>query len=528
MMAADPNGGYWTVSANGAVTPEGGAPAMGSPALSGLTLARPIVGMASTPDGGGYWLVASDGGIFNYGDGSFYGSTGSFHLNQPIVGMAATPDGRGYWLVASDGGIFSFGDASFHGSTGGIQLNQPIVGMAATPNGHGYWLVASDGGIFSFGDASFHGSTGAIRLNQPIVGMAPTPDGGGYWLVASDGGVFTFGDAGYYGSTGGTGVGALGIVIDPPSAGYTLVAPNGSGTSFGPPQPQPVASSSTPRPPTTTATTTTTPPPTTTTTTLPVTKAGFGQPVMPTPSGYSAAHLILDDPFSGTSLNTSHWSDIMGGPVPDVGPWGSYGAAPVVDNGLTLTNTNGASMVDTANPATGKNLFQFPQAGFYLQVNFRVSDMSNGFFPAIWFPYDNGITSHANEIDLFEGGFLPSSYGLSGHPINNMVESNYGGCSCQDPNWEQKVADAGEDITKGFVTVGMEFVPGSHVNFYVGQGANRILVLSDTNGADIGASADYNLVMTPQGAPGGSSGWHTQGPGTGSMYIAEVQVYSLP
>jgi hypothetical protein len=27
-------------------------------------------------------------------------------LNKPIVGMASTPDGKGYWEVASDGGIF--------------------------------------------------------------------------------------------------------------------------------------------------------------------------------------------------------------------------------------------------------------------------------------------------------------------------------------------------------------------------------------------------------------------------------------
>ena len=133
MMAADPNGGYWTVGATGAITPHDGAPSWGSPALSGLTLARPIVGMAPTPDGGGYWLVASDGGIFNFGDAVFYGSTGAIHLNSPIVGMAATPDGGGYWLVASDGGIFSFGDAAFYGSTGAIHLNSPIVGMATDP-----------------------------------------------------------------------------------------------------------------------------------------------------------------------------------------------------------------------------------------------------------------------------------------------------------------------------------------------------------------------------------------------------------
>ena len=75
----------------------------GSPALSSLRLAQPIVGMAATPDGQGYWLVASDGGIFSYGDAKFYGSTGAIHLNQPIVGMAATPDGQGtgWWPVTA-------------------------------------------------------------------------------------------------------------------------------------------------------------------------------------------------------------------------------------------------------------------------------------------------------------------------------------------------------------------------------------------------------------------------------------------
>jgi len=120
----------------------------------------------------GYWLVASDGGIFSFAGSAFHGSAGSLTLNKPIVGMAATPDSLGYWLVASDGGIFSFGDAAFYGSTGSLSLNRPIVGMASTPDGRGYWLVASDGGIFSFGDAAFSGSTGSLSLNRPIVGMA--------------------------------------------------------------------------------------------------------------------------------------------------------------------------------------------------------------------------------------------------------------------------------------------------------------------------------------------------------------------
>ena len=234
MMAADPNGGYWTVTPAGAVTPHSGAPALGSPALSNLRLAQPIVGMTATNDGNGYWLVASDGGIFSYGDATFYGSTGGMHLNKPIVGMASTNDGRGYWLVASDGGIFSYGDATFYGSTGSIVLNKPVVGMAVTDDGRGYWLVASDGGIFSYGDAPFYGSTGSIRLNLPIVGMAPTADGRGYWLVGFDGGIFTFGDAGFYGSTAGWGVYAYGMIINPATAGYAVVSASGVAVQFGP------------------------------------------------------------------------------------------------------------------------------------------------------------------------------------------------------------------------------------------------------------------------------------------------------
>ena len=101
LMTADPTGGYWTTTWLGVVTAHGGAPTFGSPAQSGIKLAKPIVGMAATPDGQGYWLVATDGGVFSYGDAKFYGSTGAIHLNQPIVNMESTPDGRatGSWRV---------------------------------------------------------------------------------------------------------------------------------------------------------------------------------------------------------------------------------------------------------------------------------------------------------------------------------------------------------------------------------------------------------------------------------------------
>ncbi len=224
---------YWLASALGTVTPVGGAPTYGS---APANLAKPIVGIAATPDGGGYWLAASDGGVFAFGDARFFGSTGALRLNKPVVGIAATPDGGGYWLVASDGGVFTFGDARFFGSTGALRLNKPVVGIAATPDGGGYWLVASDGGVFTFGDARFFGSTGAAVLNEPIVGMASVPGGGGYWLVGKDGGVFAFGGAPYQGSVPGLGDAVTDIVGAVPAGnagGYSLIGSDGTVFGFG-------------------------------------------------------------------------------------------------------------------------------------------------------------------------------------------------------------------------------------------------------------------------------------------------------
>jgi hypothetical protein len=224
---------YWLVASDGGVFSFGGAAFHGS--AGGLTLNKPVVGIAPTLDGQGYWLAASDGGVFNYGNAGFFGSMGGTPLNKPVVGIATGAEGRGYWLVASDGGIFTFGNAGFFGSMGGKPLNKPIVAIAPTPDGGGYWLVASDGGIFAFGDAGFYGSMGGQPLNRPIVGMAPTPDGGGYWLVASDGGIFAFGDATFSGSMGGKPLNepVVGMASTPDGGGYWLVASDGGIFTFG-------------------------------------------------------------------------------------------------------------------------------------------------------------------------------------------------------------------------------------------------------------------------------------------------------
>jgi hypothetical protein len=424
MMAADPNGGYWTVDAAGAVTPYGGAPDLGSPAHSNITLSQPLVGMAAMPDGNGYWLVASDGGIFSYGDATFYGSTGAIHLNKPIVGMATTPDGGGYWLVASDGGIFTYGDAQFFGSTGAVHLNQPIVGMAATADGAGYWLVASDGGIFSYGDASFYGSTGAIRLDKPIVGMAGTPDGGGYWLVASDGGLFSYGDATFEGSTAGTDTSALGIVVDPPDWSYALVSTGGTATFFGrrhhptsntsnsgsttttssTTAPAPTTTTTAPapttttttRPPTTTTTTvpptttTTTVPPTTTTTTQPTTTSALAQGVYIGPANPSGVKSFASTTGTSPTVASDYlptnggWTgmDGSGGSLNWLlGPWKGSGYTLSLGVPMIPDNSSGTAQGTLAQGATGaynsyfvtlaQNLVAGGAANAYLRIGWE-------------------------------------------------------------------------------------------------------------------------------------------------------------
>jgi outer membrane protein assembly factor BamB len=222
--------GYLTVASDGGIFAFG-QQFCGS--TGNLTLNKPVVGMASTPDQGGYWLVASDGGIFSFGDAQFYGSTGDLLLNKPVVGMAATPDGRGYWLVASDGGLFSYGDAQFYGSAATIP-GQDIVGMASTPDGQGYWEVSSTGRVFPFGDAVFAGDASGLHLNGSIVGMTADPVTGGYWLIGSDGGVFSY-SAPFFGSTGNIKLNqpVLGMQATDDGQGYWFVASDGGIFAYG-------------------------------------------------------------------------------------------------------------------------------------------------------------------------------------------------------------------------------------------------------------------------------------------------------
>lgn len=98
--------------------------------MPGILLSRPVVGMASTPNGDGYWLATADGGVFAFKGAKFYGCPPADGIklaaDRLIVGIVATPSrwwgrgGKGYWLVGADGGVFPYGNAKFHGSIPGL------------------------------------------------------------------------------------------------------------------------------------------------------------------------------------------------------------------------------------------------------------------------------------------------------------------------------------------------------------------------------------------------------------------------
>ena len=116
----------------------------------------------------GWWRRT---GIFAF-NALFWGSTGGMTLNKPVVGMAADEATGGYWLVASDGGVFAY-DATFLGSTGNISLNRPITGMEGNSDGSGYRFAASDGGIFDYG-TTFYGSADEAPAITAPPGSPPT------------------------------------------------------------------------------------------------------------------------------------------------------------------------------------------------------------------------------------------------------------------------------------------------------------------------------------------------------------------
>ena len=261
---------------------------------------------------------------------------------------------------------------------------------------------------------------------------------------------------------------------------------------------------------------------------------------MAAPAGYTSHQLIFDDQFSGTRLDTSKWTTLMGaqgivwnnqGTLPagytgQNSGAGQNGAAVLnasqlsVDNGLTITAQQNTTGVQEGNypwisgvvNTMGK--FSLPSTGWYVQAKMKLPDMTAGMWPSLWFmPPSSGPS---NEIDGFEGGFENSGLG----PQNQLIHYDY-----FSPAGEiQHLANVGVDMSAGYHTYGIEYIPNVSIKYYFDG-----VLEATTSGVPIPAES-YEIMIDLMVSLASLSGSHTV-PTLGSyplttMDVAEVQAYA--
>jgi hypothetical protein len=294
----------------------------------------------------------------------------------------------------------------------------------------------------------------------------------------------------------------------------------------------------------------------------PVVNAGFGQPIMPAPPGFT--NLVFHDAFPGTSLNLAKWNPALGAQgglwnnfsklgkdpqgFPYTGPnTNSAGVSEgydselyaksqiMVNNGLTIVaqpNTAklapggilypylSGALTTVAFPGSGPGVtvdFTLPSTGkWYLQIRCKMPDMSNGIAPCLWFmPGASG--GNVNEFDYIQGCFGPQA---TSNPAlyNNFplgIDFDNGPAPTAPP-----LVNVGFDSTQAFHMYGIEF------NWDAGT------VTGYVDGAVVYTHAtpppqSYEIILNVQCWMKGQT-WCTgvTGSNSGSWQIAEIQAYS--
>lgn len=166
--------GYFLLSSNGAVTPEGGAQSFGDLTTLASPPSSPAVQLIPTKDGQGYWILTQNGSIYPFGDATSLGSAPS---GVTAVGMAVLPQQNGAYVLGSNGSVYALGQAKFYGQPAQTVQAQSI---AVTSDGNGYWVLGDDGTVYAYGDAGQFGDpapkTAASSLpNNSLVKISSSP-----------------------------------------------------------------------------------------------------------------------------------------------------------------------------------------------------------------------------------------------------------------------------------------------------------------------------------------------------------------
>jgi beta-glucanase (GH16 family) len=263
-----------------------------------------------------------------------------------------------------------------------------------------------------------------------------------------------------------------------------------------------------------------------------------------TPAGYNSSDLVFQEDFSGTTLGST-WHNYITSNAANGAPWnsnGSGGSGPggqydadyhmpsqvTVSNGtLNLTaikspitgNNRGTTQTFPITSGAVSSYGNFEFTGGYLQVSMKAPS-GDGAWPGIWLlPGKGAGNSRDNfEIDVQEGGYTGKG------PANQAFSANL-----HTPNGTfGKVVDTGVDLTAGFHTYAIDWIPGKSITWFL-DGKQIAQVTSAEMPIP---SQPMELILDHQVANSNTSGWHTvlngSTPSSMQMQVDAIQLYQKP
>lgn len=198
-VAAHPDGGTYTLMADGTVVAAGGAPHHGSPSWPGWAVARDLAVM---PDGDGYVVLDAYGGVHRYGSAvaRLRDLVGAYWPGWDIArAVALSPTGGGFAVLDGWGGVHAKGDFPVPSARSPYWRGWDIArDLAVMPDGAGYVVLDGYGGVHRAGSA-VTALQGLVSAYWPGWDIARAVDlsaqGGGFAVLDAWGGVHTKGDA---------------------------------------------------------------------------------------------------------------------------------------------------------------------------------------------------------------------------------------------------------------------------------------------------------------------------------------------
>ncbi|MER8527674.1 MULTISPECIES: family 16 glycosylhydrolase [unclassified Mesorhizobium] len=259
------------------------------------------------------------------------------------------------------------------------------------------------------------------------------------------------------------------------------------------------------------------------------------------PAGFASSDLVFEENFSGTALD-SDWHTYITSNAANGWPWNSNGSGGSNAGSQYYADYDVPSQVSVSNGALDLTAIKQPISGInqgttqtypvtsgavssygnfefnggYLQISMKAPS-GDGAWPALWLLPGHGAGSSGDnfEIDMQEGGFTGSG------PADQMFSWHLHSPS----GWVGNSIDTGTDLTAGFHTYGINWVPGQSITWYL-DGHQMAQVTSAQ--API-PDEPMELIMNNGVANSNVTGWHTaldgSTPSSMQMQVDQIQLY---